>query len=236
MICRSFINNNKLYSSGPGVGDPNGFIGLKWRLANPNFAGNNPACSIGAQSSIASAGFSVSNAAKFWSDVQLVLDHMGSSDGKGVTAIANPQALRQIDSLARYASPAAGFEITKDVFDREIRRYKGLKIISCGYLAPNATGIQTTPVIDSAQDINGWSSGDPSYNASGANYTTIYFVREGADQFTLWQMQDPWMEKERITGTRKWRIMLDGTYGIWQPNTRSVARLYGLLTNGPLSD
>jgi hypothetical protein len=230
------INNNRINPSGPGLGDPNGFIGLKWRLANPNFAGNNPACSIQATASLATANYSTSNAGKIWNNVQLVLDHMGWGEGDGVTMIANPQFLRQMDTLAAISSPAAGFKIVADTYDRKIRMFGKVRIISCGYLAPNnTTGVQTTPVIDSAQDVNGWSAGDPLYAGSG-NYTTAYFVHEGPEDFTLWQMQDPWMEKERISGQRKWRIMLDGSYGIWNPNTRAIARLYGVLTDGSTND
>jgi hypothetical protein len=236
-----FFNNSNW--SGP-VDDPNGFLGIKYRIADtsgPNGTskyGVNPACNFQSGSSLLSTTLSTANAVRFWLDIDRMLSHMGVDDGQNVIMLCAPQVLWLIDALAKTATPAGGFEITQDVFDREVRTYKKMEIRSCGLLTPQNGGLQTAPVIDTAQDINGWSAGDIQYTqpanpTTGPFYTSLYFVKRGDGGLTAWQLSDPWAMYERITGTRQKIWMHDQTTGLFYEDTRCLGRIYGVQVNGP---
>lgn len=236
-----FFNNNR--TSGT-IDDPNGFIGLKYRIANtsgPNGTskyGVNPACNFQSGASLLLSTLSTQNAVRLWFDIDRMLSHMGVKDGQKVIMIVPEQAIWAIDALAKTATPAGGFSIDKDVFGRTIRQYRQLEIQSCGFLPPLIGGLQVAPIIGVSQDANGWEAGDPLFTApasptTGPFYTSFYFIKRGDGGLTAWQFEDPDARYERITGTRQWRWMHDLTAGIFYEDTRCVGRLYGIQVNGP---
>jgi hypothetical protein len=236
-----FFNNNRV---GGTINDPNGFIGIKYRLADtsgPNGTskfGCNPACNFASHASLLLATLSSANAILLWFDIDRMLAHMDVKDGENVVMFAPPSAMWAIDALAKTATPAGGFEITKDVFGRTLRKYRNLEIRSCGVLAPQVGGLQTAPIIDTSQDINGWSAGDFQYTASANFYTSFFFIKRGSGEgegggLTAWQKRDPQARYERITGTRQWRWMHDQTTGLFYEDTRAMGRLYGIRVDGP---
>ena len=244
---RHFQINNYFFNNDHVVGDINGFVGLKYRCAFPTVYGNNAGCMVQSTADLSDAGGSSTSALRFQRDVQLVLDRMGNKSGKGIICFVNPQAIRQITYWTKGAGQAGGFTTSKDAFDRECPGYKDLIFVSVGYQAPSgANNAQTTPVIDSTQDCNGWSIGDIAYNSAsvgpagawqtGALFSSAYFVWGGVGKFETWQMGDPEMVRERIPGTRKYRIMFDMTVGLYQPHTHALGRLFGFKLNGIAGD
>ena len=228
-----FINNDP--TSVNGVKDA--FVGIKQRLAYPQKFGLVPGFSIPGTADLSDAGLSQSGAIKFSRDIETILAHMGADDGDGVVGIVSPQMMRSINALVKFAGTTGGFEITKDSFDRTVTKFKGMEIVSSGYQAPLANGQQTTPIIDSTQDINGWSPTDSLYNPTGGNYyTSMYIIKGGKDDFSTWQVADPSMVQERVSGSRQWIAMFDAWYGLYCPNPRAMARIYGYKINGPQFD
>ena len=241
------INNSKVTPSGPGVGDPKGFYGIAYRLKNPSVFGNNPGCSIQASASLATADRSATNGINFQQDMRKLMMHMGSDTGSGMFALFAPQAMWLADSAIKAAGTTGGFDISKDMFARTIRKFDDLDIVSCGLLKPQgAQFIQTSPIIDCAQDINGNSAGDPGYNPVGAVYTTVYFIRTAKGKnakndiedpttgLSMWQQYDQKIRKyDELPGLRTGRYMIDTSTGLWNPGTFDIGRIYGIKTDGP---
>jgi len=232
---RAFDLNYKLINNDHVNGNAQSFVGIKWRLENSTVYGNNAGVSFQASTNLATANLSVSNNIKLQRDIDQMLDRMGCGNGDGVVAMMSPQVKRQIDAVVRTSATSGGFEITKDAFGRTVTKYKGVTFVSVGYQAPTSTGLQTSPIIADNQDINGYDTYDVgNYNATGAVYSTIFFVWGGEEKFAMWQDMDPVMLKEtRISGLRKGRIQFDMSQGIWNPNTRALGRIYGIATDGP---
>lgn len=239
MALNNYFFNNQHFS-GP-IDDPNGFIGIKYRLRDTNGLngtskyGCNPACVFQATADLSDNGLSGAGAIKITRDMDRMFHHMGAKDGTGITIFCSPQLGWQLDAIIKTAGTAGGFKITEDAFNRSVIKYKNATICSCGLLPPQDGGLQTAPIIDSSQDANGWSTGDPLFAGNG-NYSSMYFVNSGEEGFYAWQQEDPWMVKERITGTRTVRIMLDQTAGIFMQNTRALGVLYGIKCNGATGD
>jgi hypothetical protein len=227
-----FFNNTHSQSNG----DNNAPEGLKARLAYGKF-GNVAACTVQSGAVFNFGGWSAASSIRFAFDLQLLFNHMGNPSGDGTVVFLNPQTWNCLNSTVKTGGQAGGFTTSKDAFDREIIKFKGATLCSTGYNAPTITGAQTTPVVSSAQDINGWDAGDPLYNPTGALYTTVYVVDgSDADKFSTWQMSAPSVMKVQVSGTWKKRIMLDQTFGMWNPDNRAIGRLVGVLTNGPSYD
>lgn len=234
----AFFNNSPVSGN---IDNPDGFTGIKYRISDTNGPagtsqyGVNPACNFAAGSSLLSTTLSAANMTRFWLDVDRMLAHMNRPDGQSVIMFVAPQVMWLIDAEARQSSPAAGFKITEDVFHRTIIQYKNLQIQSCGLLTPQVGGLQVAPVISTAEDVNGWSAGDPQFSgaAGGPFYTSCYFVARGDGGLTAWQLEEPYEEFEHIPGTRQWRWVHDSYTGLFYEDTRCLGRIYGLQVNGP---
>ena len=226
------INNDE--ATGP-IADAKGFPGIRTRLINYSQFGLTQDTTVSDPSlSLATGDLGSTNAVRITRLMDLLMDRMGvrGDEMKDVLFIASPQFIRQFAAVMKYAGGNGGFRITTDLFDRTIAEYRGAQIVSCGYLAPDANNRQVTPVIADAQDINGYQSGDSSFNSTGAVYTTVYAVRRGKNHFHLWEHSSPTVITEPIPGTRLIRMMLDHTGGIWQPDTRALGRIPGIKTDG----
>lgn len=229
-----FFNNNKV--GGP-IADMNGFIGIKYRMMDNAKYGTNPGCKFVSTSSLLDADLSSAGAVKLTRDMKRMFNHMGSRDGANITIFCNDQAIRQFAALLESAGTAGGLRIDKDAFDRVIMKFMEATIVSCGFLPPLVGGLQTAPIIDSAQDVNGLSVGDPGYaGTGGGSYTSMYFVMSGPKDFMVWQQADPMIRKEKVSGTRTIRVLYDHTQGLFQPNSRAVGWLYGVKCNGVAGD
>jgi hypothetical protein len=245
MQARVMFNNNYFFNNskyqGP-IDDPNGFVGVRYRALDAAFNGNaggygvNPQCVFQATAAINQSNWSATNAVKLERDLMRMFGHMGSVNGDGIIIFCSPQAMWEMDSCLKIAGTSGGFKIVEDAFDRTLRKFMGAKIVTCGLLKPQDGGQQTAPNISSAQDPNGWQSGDALYAPNSNSYTSLVFIRDDPKYFTCWQQEDPWMEKERITGTRKVRIMLDQTLGIFMQDSHGIGLMYGLQIDGPTFD
>jgi len=246
---RSFLFDNALINNfatqGP-IQNPYGVTGLKYRLIYPDVTGSgcNSACQVQATADISFAGLSSVSGIKLAYDLSKLFSHMGNAKGTGIVLLMSPQAFWLFAAAIKNQGMAGGFTVDKDAFDRTVIKFMDAEISECGFLPPQNGGLQTAPIIDDAQDINGWSSGDAAYNSSvsatqpqGAVYTSIYAIQtSGPEAMELWQASAPWMVSERVPGQFYHVVLFEHSLGIWQPYTRSIGRLYGLKTNGPTQD
>jgi hypothetical protein len=245
MFTNNYFFNNSTYQ-GP-TSDPNGFIGVRYRCLDTAFNnglggyGVNPDVVFQSVASINRANWSSTNAITLEWEFEQMFEHMGAEDGEGLVCFANPQAMRSMNACLKAASTAGGFTISEDGFDRQIKKFMECDIVNCGLVQPIDGGSQKVPNISSAQDINGWQSGDVAFGQySGFSpttyYTSLVFVHKDPKKFCCWQKSDPWMEKTMVSGTRKMRIMLDQTLGIFMPVSRGIGMIYGLQVDGPAYD
>ncbi len=234
----ALINN---YSFGGPIADPLQVTGIKARLAFPQQTGSgcNSACNVAATADLSDAGLSSTGGLKIARDIKRTLSHMGNERGTGVIILLSPQAWWQLTMVIANQGQAGGFTTSKDAFDRDVIMYYSAQISSCGFLPPQDGGLQIAPIIDDAQDVNGWSSGDAAYaGTGGGSYTTMYFIQtEGDEKFSLWQVADPLTRVwDQVPGQFYGVGMMMTWLGIWQPNTRSIARLLGVKVNGSAFD
>jgi len=240
MFVNNYFFNNSTYQ-GP-TSDPNGFIGVRYRAldainGNTGNYGVNSGCVFAATGKINQSNWSSTNAIAIERDFDRMFQHMDAENGEGLVAFCSPQFMWLFDAILKSASTSGGLKITVDAFDRKIRKYGECELVSCGLLPPLDGGLQTAPNLSSAQDINGWQAGDNLFVQNGSNYyTSVVFISKNPKKFTCWQQEDPWMERERITGTRKMRTMLDQTLGIFMEDTRGMGMLYGIQIDGPTAD
>jgi hypothetical protein len=196
--------------------------------------------SIQATADLSDAGLAGTGAIKIARDIQRMLSHFGNDDGSNMVAWASAQCMWQLDAIVKSAGQAGGFTTAKDAFGRSIVEFKNLRIVSCGFQPPSATGQQTTPIIADSQDVNGWDVGDASYTGAGltgaTGYTTMFFAQLGGNYLTGWQHSDPTMIKERLSGTHQIVGLFQLTAGIFMEDNRSIGRIYGIKVNGPLYD
>ena len=234
-----FYNNNTV--SGP-IGDANGFVGIRYRLLDTSGPqgyskwGCNPACIFPSTTNLSTAGLSGPGAIKLTGDWDKMIDHMDGGEGDGILCTMSAQALRQVDKIIKTAGTAGGFTITKDGFDRTIRKYRGMETQRCGYQAPLPGGLQIAPIISSSQDPYGYQSGDFQYAPNGNFYTSMFYMKRGEDYFTAWQAGDPWQIEERVPGTRQTYLLHDQSFGIFQQDTRALGVTFGVQCDGTTGD
>lgn len=246
---RSFLFDNALINNfktqGP-IQNPYGVTGIKYRLIYPDITGSgcNSACNVQATADLSFVGLSSVSGIKWAYDLQRLFSHMGNAKGTSMVLLMSPQLFWLIAAAIKNQGMAGGFTVDKDAFDRTVIRFMDAEISECGFLPPQNGGLQTAPIIDNAQDIMGWSTGDAAYNANvsalqpqGAVYSTIYALQTaGPEPMELWQAAAPWMLFEHVPGTFNHVILFEHSMGIWQPYTRSIGRLFGIKTNGPNQD
>jgi hypothetical protein len=239
MFTNNYFFNNSTYQ-GP-ASDPNGFIGVRYRALDAINGGQGgygvcPDTVFQSTAKINQSNWSATNAITLEWEFEQMFEHMDSEDGEGLVCFASPQAMRSMNACLKAAGTSGGFTITQDGFQRQIKKFMKCDIVSCGLQTPQDGGSQKVPNLSSAQDPNGWQAGDVLYSPNANNYTSLVFIHKDPTYFTCWQQEDPWMEKERISGTRKIRIMLDQTLGIFMPKSRGIGLLYGLQIDGPSFD
>jgi hypothetical protein len=234
------INNDQ---SNPTTGNPDAPDGFKARVTKSLY-GNNPAVNFQGTADLSDSGLSATSSVRWQRDWHRMAQYMGCGDMMdGVIAIVSPQVYRQLTAVVMAGGTTGGFRIDKDALGRVVLAWRECVIVNAGYQAPvlvastpaggPVTATQSTPNISDAEDANGWSTGDPLYNASGAVYSSVYFVWTGEKRFCLWQQEEPWMVEERVPGTWQYYVLLDMSIGIWNVNTRALGRIYGNKTNGP---
>ena len=147
-----------------------------------------------------------------------------------------------IDQAVKDAGGNGGFAITRDSYDRSLTMWKDMEIAPVGYNTPGIDGTQGTPIIVDNQDANGNWPGHPGYNtaavnpnnsATGGNFTSGFImVKDDGNRFGMWQVEDPWIVRERLPSTRQYYVLLDQWLGIWNPDPLALSLYYGLNCNG----
>jgi len=106
---------------------------------------------------------------------------------------------------------------TRDMFDRIVDVYQGVKLADIGVKAD-----QTTEIITSTEELEA---------AGAAESTSIYAVKFGIGEL-LWGIQEYPLEvtdKGLLEATPVYRTELDWPLGLALADPRSIGRLYGII-------
>lgn len=204
-----FINNNHI------TGDVDAPVGLRWRLDNYATYGIPSEMKMDANVDI-SAG---SNGLALLEKIDLLLYRMGAPEGDGVFLYVNEVLKAKVDRAVRAAGTSGGFEITRDMFQRTVTKYKNATFRVIGRKKD-----QTTQIITATEDTAG---------ADGAStYSSIYAVRFGQENaFGCWQfdsIENSVKGPFALVDNPQQRLAFDWAVGFWQEHTRAIGRLYDI--------
>lgn len=209
-----FINNNQI------TGSEDAPVGLRARLDNNTDYGIPSEMKINCGSvDLSPSGMTSTTMRNFIEYIEMALTYMGAPEGDGVTFYMNDYMFRRFRSGLFTMGTSGGLSVTQDQFGRSITKYKNARLVDVGRKAD-----QTTRIITATETSSGAAGSDV--------HTSIYAVRYGEEYFCGWQFKSL---GESITdvglignaGTIL-RTVIDWAVGLYQPHTRSVARLYGI--------
>lgn len=213
--------NDKFINNDPINGDADAPVGLRYRLDNYSDY------QIPSEMKFAAGGSTIdisagSNGDALAENLQKMLDIMGSPDGTGVVLYGSELLWRKISRAILKLGTGGGFRIDQDQFGRQVTKYQNAIVRKMGRKAD-----QTTQILTDTESTTGASS--------SSNYSSLYGVHYGLDQFSGWQFRN--MEEAitgpyllTATGTQQ-QITFDWPVGLWQEHIRSVSRMYGLKTS-----
>lgn len=209
--------NDKFFNNDPVTGDPDAPVGLKYRLDNYSTYGNSSTCKIDGAGVDMTTSMTATTANTFIETVDSLLDAMGSPDGDGVVLYMNRNLRRRFARAIRVLGAAAGFEMTKDAFDRRVEMYRNAIVRTVGIKSD-----QSTEIITSTEANTGV--------AGSSTYTSLYGVRYGDGYCKGWQMaplyvQDIGQRSDEPTMTR---LFIDWAFGYATEDIRSAARVYDI--------
>jgi hypothetical protein len=125
---------------------------------------------------------------------------------------------RQIEFAIRLMGIGAGFDVTRDSFDRPVEKYKNATVRTVGRKADGTTGI-----ISDTQTASG---------ITGSVASTIYAVRYGTGYAQGWQsgpFKPTYLGLSKENGIMH-NVVFDWGIGLWIPHTRAVGRLYARIS------
>jgi|SRR5579872_1902829 len=223
MKALTYDMNDKFFNNDHIVGNANAPVGIKFRINNGGTFGVRPENSIQAGSSgldISQAALTnsatISNGNILIEFLDQLLWSVDSPTGVGVTLYMNEVMRRRVNFAIRALGTGGGFDVSKDMFDRNIEMYKGAVIRDPGYKAD-----QTTRIIPKTEDVNG--------NTGGTTYSSIYAVNYGEDHFHGWQFDEPQAKDLGLLNNGViYRTFISWAVGLMNSSTRSLGRLYGL--------
>ena len=219
-----FISNDPTDAAN---GNADAWVGLATRLNNAASYGINAEMNIDGSAvpldltanTLSGGGTVTASVAanQFVESVQQMLDYMNSPEGDGVVFYCNDLLKRRWERGIRAMGAGAGFDITRDAFDRPVATYKNAKIRDVGRRVD-----QVTRVITSTENANG--------TLGSSNYTSLYAVRYGDSYFKGWQTNPLKPDNLGVDPTNgvMINIVVDWGSGLWQPHNRSVCRLHGI--------
>jgi hypothetical protein len=108
----------------------------------------------------------------------------------------------------------AGFDVTRDSFDRPVEKYKNATVRTVGRKADG-----TTSVISDTQTASG---------ITGSVASSIYAVRYGTGYAQGWQsgpFKPTYLGLSKENGIMH-NVVFDWGIGLWIPHTRAVGRLF----------
>lgn len=230
----AFDLNDKFINNDHKTGNTKCFVGLRARLDDPKKYGTNSECKIDASSvdlSDSSLGTNGSAPGRRLSrKIQEALDAMGRPNGDGVAIYGNDDVIRRWEESLRAGN--GGFSMTKDSYDRNVPSFRNAIIRHAGRVAPVKA---TTGLITQAQVITSYETVAGVPGTLGTDkYSSIYLAYlDQANGFAGWQMVPPRF-KPRTTNDNNVidRATFSWAVGLKQNNTRAIARLFGVKTDG----
>ena len=212
-----FINNDPTSATG----DVDCFPGLRYRLANPDQFDIPAEMSVNANgTNLTTTGTTASGIANnLMLYMQQLLDNMNSPDGDGVVFYVSERMKRRIEWAIRNMGIGAGFDITRDSFDRPVEKYKAATVRSVGRRADGITQVLKDEV---------GSTGAEATTATG--FESIYAVRYGSGYATGWQsgpFKPTYLGLSKENGVLH-NIVFDWGVGLWTPHVRAVGRIYNI--------
>lgn len=214
----AFDVNNKFINNDHITGNADAFVGLRYRLDNPTIYGLSGDTKIDAGGvDLSAGGMTQATANTFIEYVQTLLDSMGAFNGDNVVLYMNANMRRKFEKAVRLLGSGAGWDTTKDEYDRKIEVYRNSRVRYIGRQVD-----QTTEIITSTETNTG--------AAGSSNYTSIYAVKYGMDSFCGWQF-DPLAARDVGligNGGSTYRTVIDHVWGFMTPNIRGIGRLYDI--------
>ena len=150
--------------------------------------------------------------------IQQLMDNMNSPDGDGVVLYVSERLKRRIEWAIRNMGIGAGFDITKDSFDRPVEKYKAATVRSVGRRADGITHVLG----------NETAAGVETSAASGLE--SIYAIRYGSGYATGWQsgpFKPTYLGLSKENGVLH-NIVFDWGVGLWTPHVRAVGRVFNI--------
>lgn len=210
-----FIGNDP--TSSAAGNDVDCFPGLRYRLTNPEQFDIPAEMSVNGLGASGADLTSTTGTNRFMEKLQNLLDNMNSPDGDGIVIYVSEAMKRAIEYGIRSMGIGAGFDVTKDSFDRPVEMYKGAKIRAVGRKSDGVTHILGPET----------AAGVPTTSGS---LQSIFAVRYGDGYCTGWQ---PGPFKPTYLGLSKengvlHNIVFDWGVGMWVPHTRAIGRVYNV--------
>lgn len=210
-----FINNDP--SSLVAGNSADCFPGLAYRMNNPADYDIPSEMSLSAGDAgriDISASTTSTTANVFIASLQQLLDNMNAPDGDGVVLYMSEKAKRSVEYAIRVMGIGAGFDITKDSFDRPVEKYKNATVRTVGRKSDG-----TTSVISDTQTAS---------SITGSTATAIYAVRYGTGYVQGWQsgpFKPQYLGLSKENGIMH-NVVFDWGIGLWVPHTRAIGRLF----------
>jgi hypothetical protein len=223
--------NTKFFNNDHITGDPNSFVGLKYRIANGGTFGVRPENLIngGSVDLTVSTTMTQATANQFLVLLDQLLWSVDSPEGNGVVLYVNEVLKRQFAAAVRLMGTSGGFTTMQDQFNRTIQMYKGAIIRDPGYQQDQATRIIPGGPVAGGTLFGENAAGTGTSTSAGSIFTSVYAVNYGTDHFHGWQFSEPNVQDlGLIYNGVIYRTMIDWALGLMNSSTRSIGRLYGV--------
>lgn len=218
----SYDFNDKFINNNPLTGNIDCFPGLAYRMENYNDFDIPQQMTINAPTATAAIDLTNGTAAKanaFFSYLQQLLDNMNAPDGDGVVLYMSEKCKRQVEFAIRLMGIGAGFDVTRDSYDRPVEKYKNATVRVVGRKADGTTSIiSDTQTVANDSDANAITAGKAS---------SIYAVRYGTGYAQGWQsgpFKPTYLGLSKENGIMH-NVVFDWGIGLWIPHNRAVGRL-----------
>ncbi len=213
----------------PTNGEPDAWAGLKYRLDNTSQYSIPSEMKIngfeGGGTTIDLSGtITAANANLFIETVDYLLTLMGAESGEGVVLYMNDIMKRRFAAAIRALGQGGGWSSVKDAFNRRVNVYNDAKVRDVGR-RPDGT-------LNMVRILGNETSGGASTTGS-VTYTSIYAARYGEGSFKAWQMKPlkPVNLGVDPTNGTQVNVVVDWPCGLWQPNNRSIGRIFNIKVN-----
>lgn len=214
----TFINNNPADETN---GDAKAWTGLRTRLDNTSTYGHDSNCKVDAGGADLTTSMTATTAQNFLEKLKEAIYSIDPTGvGEGVVAYCNDLLLRRIERAIAISGESAGWDVSKDAFDRQFKTFRGVRFENIGH--NSTTRSASTLIIKNTESSAG---------ADGSStYTSLYLVKYGEGSFSGWQtnaLKPENMGLSKENGVLH-NVVVDWGVGLWVPSLFSAARLYGI--------